>query len=66
MSKERRICAYCGNNRFGLTRHYVGFNHHLCTKLCKERFLERRAREFADYRSWLASLPQSPPPYHGR
>jgi hypothetical protein len=52
MPIEKKVCAYCGKNRFGLVRHFVGF-HHLCTRLCKERFLERRAREIADYRKLL-------------
>jgi hypothetical protein len=59
MSKEKKVCAYCGTNRFGLVRHYVGFNH-LCTKLCKDRFQERRRREIADYKDWLNRLPQQP------
>ena len=46
---RQKVCAYCGKNRFGLVRHHVGFNH-LCTRLCKERFLERRAREVARWK----------------
>ena len=52
MPREKNACAYCGNHRFGLIRHFVGFKH-FCTRLCKERFLERRAREMAEYRNWL-------------
>ena len=51
---RQKVCAYCGKNRFGLVRYYVGFNH-LCTRLCKERFLERRARKVADYRKMFLS-----------
>ena len=54
MPIEKKFCAYCGKNRFGLVRHFVGF-HHLCTRLCKERFLERRARVLADYRERAAA-----------
>ena len=50
----QKVCAYCGKNRFGMVRNYVGFNH-LCTRLCKERFLERRAREVAEYRKMFLS-----------
>jgi hypothetical protein len=52
MPKEKKVCAYCGKSRFGLVRHFVGF-HRLCTRLRKERFLERRAREIANYRKLL-------------
>ena len=51
MPTEKNVCAYCGN-RFGLVRHFVGFNH-FCTRLCKERFLERRVREISEYKNWL-------------
>jgi hypothetical protein len=55
MPKEKKVCAYCGKSRFGLVRHFVGF-HHLCTRFCKERFLERRAREIAEYRRLLNGI----------
>ena len=25
MPIEKKVCAYCGKNRFGLVRHFVGF-----------------------------------------
>jgi hypothetical protein len=59
MSKEKKVCAYCGNNRFGLVRHYVGFSH-LCSKVCKDRFQERRKREIADYKDMLNSVSKTP------
>jgi hypothetical protein len=33
---RKRTCAECGNNRFGLIRHYSGFSQ-FCTRLCEER-----------------------------
>jgi hypothetical protein len=55
MPREKKVCAYCGNDRFGMTRHYVGFSH-LCTKLCKEKFIKRRMRQIADYKNWLTRV----------
>lgn len=52
---KKRTCAECGNNRFGLIRHYVGFKH-FCCLLCKERHKDRRARELREQRDWLAYL----------
>jgi hypothetical protein len=43
MSEEKKVYCYCGGP-FGLTRHYVGFRHHLCSEKCKQQFLEARAR----------------------
>lgn len=56
MPEEKKACSYCGTTRFGLTRHYVGFRHHLCSAKCKEKFLEARARDFAEYRMWRARV----------
>jgi hypothetical protein len=49
------VCSYCGGP-FGLTRHYVGLRHHLCSEKCKQQFLEARARDFAEYRQWCGRV----------
>ena len=36
MPIEKKVCAYCGKNGFGLVRHFVGF-HHLCTRAFSDR-----------------------------
>jgi hypothetical protein len=55
----KRTCAECGNNRFGLIRHYSGFNQ-FCTRLCKERFFKRREIERRDKSRFLAYLARAP------
>jgi hypothetical protein len=55
---KKRRCMYCGG-AFGLTRHYVGFQH-LCTRSCKDRFLARREMEMTDFKRWLGYLSRAP------
>jgi hypothetical protein len=49
---EKKVCAYCRKNRFGLIRHFVGF-HHLCTKALQGAVPGAPPREIADYRKLL-------------
>lgn len=51
---KRKVCTNC-SGKFGLIRHYNGFNS-FCSKKCKEQFLERRERERREQRQFLAYL----------
>jgi hypothetical protein len=54
MSKPLNRCAYCGG-KFGLVSH-PSFGQRFCRKVCKEKFVARRARHRDDLVKWLTGF----------
>jgi hypothetical protein len=54
MIKPRNRCAHC-EGKFGLVSHYH-LGQRFCRKICKEKFVAKRARERENLIKWLTGF----------